>query len=107
MKNYHAYKNEQKMIIYGDGGMSDREYVRKMKKVLEVFSRRITDDKLWWMSLSYEDQSEILRTWNSKDIKDSKYNIKHIFKTFINESKIKFPGNLSKRRDIILEEILK
>lgn len=96
-----------------DSGSSDRSTRREQDRILKKFvsSHNFTKlDKFWWESLDRESKMSIYYSW-----RNLAYNYNHknvidfspIFNDFIITMKNKYPGNIGKKRDMIINDILK
>ena len=96
-----ARKNQESIERYDP--ISSR-YAAQEKMLRKKFEAKVTD-KIWWMSLTKDEKSNVVRNyyWYGTD------QIKNEEKDFIifeNRIKEEYPGDLNKQRDIKLHKII-
>lgn len=97
-------KKDQQFELY----TSDRIEKRKRKRELQKFCISNIDDKPWWYSLTLEDQCEIHNRYKLNWASWAYDNcITFEIESFFKEVKLEFPGDLGKKRDIVLNKLLK
>jgi hypothetical protein len=95
------YRPDIKRIPESERVRSDREEVRRRKREVAKFAR-IVDDKIWWKSLTSDQHWEIYvdYCW----LKNTGGSCKS---GFFQKAKKNYPGDLSKIRDMKIDELFK
>ena len=121
MKNIdtrQAYKWQNEGGGSSDYRNYDRTRRKKIRREVEKFSLRVLNigESYWWFSLDDDAQREVYYQCNIISIEESnKYYVNYYwinkphwtdFKLFIKDMKKQYPGNISKKRDLVINTIL-
>ena len=96
------YRPDINKIPESERVRSDREEVRRRKREVAKFAR-IVDDKIWWKSLTSDQHWEIYVDYCWLKNK----NLKNHLVNFLEKVRINYPGDLSKMRDMKIDELFK